>query len=79
MTFVDNIKKEKIQNTYKMVSFDVKSLFVNVSLNRTINIILKKIYGDVELQTTITRSELKEILLFYTKNVHSLFNGKTYI
>ena len=46
-----------------MVSFDFKSLFTNVLLDRTINIILKRIYGNAELQTTITR----------------LFNGKTYI
>ena len=36
--FVDNIKKENIQKDYKMVSFDVKSLFTNVPLDRTITI-----------------------------------------
>ena len=77
--FVDNIKKENIQKGYKMVSFDVKSLFTNVPLDRTINIILKRIYDQAELQTFLTRSELKEMLLLCTKKVHFTFNGKTYI
>ena len=77
--FVDNIKKENIQKDYKMVSFDVKSLFMNVPLDRTINIILKRIYDQAELQTFLTRSELKEMLLLCTKKVHFTFNGKTYI
>ena len=77
--FVDNIKKENMQKVYKMVSFDVKSLFTNVPLDRTINIILKRIYDQAELQTFLTRSELKEMLLLCTKKVHFTFNGKTYI
>ena len=47
--FVDNIKKKNMQKGYKMVSFDVKSLFTNVPLDRTINIILKRIYDQAEL------------------------------
>ena len=62
-----------------MVSFDVKPLFTTVPLDRTINIILKRIYGEAELQTFLTRSELKEILLLCTKKVPFSFNGKTYI
>ena len=49
-----------------MVSDDIKSLFTNVPLDRTISIILKKIYDNAELQTTLTRSELKELLLVCT-------------
>ena len=46
-----------------MLSFDVQSLFTNVPLNRRISITFKKIYDDLELQTTTTRSELNEMLL----------------
>ena len=77
--FADNIKNENMQKGYKMVSLDVKSLFTNVPLDRTINIILKRIYDQAELQTFLTRSELKEMLLLCTKKVHFTFNGKTYI
>ena len=62
-----------------MVSFDANSLFTNVPLDRTISIISKRIYENAEIQTTITRSELKEMLLLCTKKVHFMFNGKTYI
>ena len=78
-TSVDNIKKENIQNSNNIVSFGVESLFTSVPLNKTINIILKRIYDNAEAQTTLTRSELKEMLLLCTKKVHLKFNGKTYI
>ena len=55
-----------MQNVYKMVSDDIKSLFTNVPLDRIISIILKKIYDNAELQTTLTRSGLKELLLVCT-------------
>ena len=78
-TFLTNIKKENMQNGYKMVSFDFKSLFTNIPLDQTINIILKRIYDKAELRTSLTRSELKDMLLLCTKKVHFSFNGKTYI
>ena len=59
-----------------MVSFDVKSLFINVPLDRTINIILRKIYNHKELETPITRCEMKEMLTLCTKNVHFTCNRK---
>ena len=34
---IHNIKKENIPTGYKMVSFNVKSLFTNVPLDQTIN------------------------------------------
>ena len=36
---------------YKLISFDVTSLFTNVPLDYTINIILKRIYYQRELET----------------------------
>ena len=39
--FIQNVGRENIPIAYKMVSFDVKSLFINIPLDRTINIILK--------------------------------------
>ena len=49
---------ENIPTGYKMASFDVKSLFANVPLDRTINIILKQIYDDNELRIWISRNEM---------------------
>ena len=62
-----------------MVSFDVKSLFKNVPLNCTIDIILKRIYEKNELVTSVTKNETKEMLILCTKNVHFTFESRTYV
>ena len=63
---------------YKLISFDVSSLFTSVPLEYTINIILKRIYDNQEVQTSIEREVMKELLLLCTKNVHFTFNNKIY-
>ena len=40
---INHIKKQKVPSNYKMTSFDVISLFTNVSIEATIDIILKRI------------------------------------
>ena len=62
-----------------MLSFYVKSLFTNVPLNRTIDIILKRIYKKNEIVTSITKNEMKEMLILCTKNVHFTFESRTYV
>ena len=42
--FVKSIKNTKIPTGYKMISFDIKNLFTNVPLDKTIKKILRKIY-----------------------------------
>ena len=61
-----------------MVSFDIKSLFTNVPLVTRIDIILRRIYTNHEL-TTLTKKEMKGLLLLCTKNNHFTFNGQIYI
>ena len=63
---------------YKLISFDVTSLFTNVPLDYTINIILKRIYDQRELETKISRKEMKDLLLLCTKNVHFFYDNKLY-
>ena len=64
--FIKTIKSKQVLNDCQMVSFDVKSLFANVPLVRTINIILRRIYDNHEIQTSITRSEMEEVLILCT-------------
>ena len=52
--FIRQIKKEPIPAGYEMVSFDVKLFFINVPLDRTIVIILRRIYDHKELEAPIT-------------------------
>ena len=69
---MNKIKTEKIPTDYQMISFDVKSLFTNIPLDRTIDIILKKKFDNQEIQTTLTKNELKELLILSITNVHLL-------
>ena len=62
-------------NGYQVVSFDVKSLFTNVPLDRTIDIVLRRVYDKHELQIPITKSEMTEILILCRKNVHFTFDN----
>ena len=63
---------------HKLISFDVKSLFTNVPLHFSIDLILKRIYEDNEIQTKIKKKEMKQLLLLCTKNVHFSYNGIIY-
>ena len=53
--FIGKVKSKEVPNGYQIVSFDVKSLFTNVLLDQTIDIVLRKIYDKHELQISITR------------------------
>ena len=59
-----------------MISFDVKSLFTNIPLNESINIILRKVYYENKTVTNIPRSILNELLFLCTKHVHFKFNDE---
>ena len=61
-----------------MVSFDVVSLFTNVPLKQTINIIIK-IHDKNEINTNILKQKMKELLYLCTKNAHFTLNSKTYV
>ena len=62
-----------------MVSFDVVSLFTNVTLDETIDIIIKHMYDKKETNTDIPEKEMRELLYLYTKNVHFTLNNKTHL
>ena len=59
--FINRLNKLKLRNSY-MVSFDVESLFTNVPLDCTINLILERIYQDNELYILIPEHDLKRLL-----------------
>ena len=64
--FVEKIKAERICIGYKMISFDVRSLFTNVPLDETIQTILQKVYVEKKTKTSIPKPILKELLLLCT-------------
>ena len=60
---IRRLREESIPAGYKMFSFDVKSLFTNVLLDKTIDYILKKVYDEKKIQTNISKTVFKELLL----------------
>ena len=73
------MKKQKVQSNYKKIYFDVISLFINVPIDATIDIILKHIYERKETNTSFTKQELKKLILLCTKGVHFTLCGESYI
>ena len=61
-----------------MVSFDVSSLFTNVPLEFTIDLILEKVYKKKLVKTRLKREEMKELLEMCTKEMHFSFDGRIY-
>ncbi|CAF1383019.1 unnamed protein product [Didymodactylos carnosus] len=89
--FVDEIHSLRFyHDEIKLVSFDIISLFTKVPLDRTIELILEKMYGKPHTCTCSTkkkddwcdncknRYELKSLLELATKDSHFIFNGKIY-
>ena len=53
--FITQIKGQDIQKNFEVISFDVTSLFLNVTLDLMIDVILKRIYEENEVNTKISK------------------------
>ena len=60
---ISKILKKLFDDGFRFVSFDVKSLFTNIPLTKTINIILQRIYDSKLILTNLFRRSLKKLLL----------------
>ena len=67
-----------LENGYRLVSFDVVSLFTNVPLQRTINIILNRIYKNKAITTNLKKSTLKKLIHDCCTKTTFSFNDKLY-
>ena len=76
--FITSIKGQNTLNNFKLISFDVTSLLTNVPLDFTIDIILTRIYDQNETNTNIRKQQMRNIISFCTKNVHSSYNSDIY-
>ena len=77
--FIKSIRNAKIPKGYKMISFDVKSLFTNVPLEKTIDIIIRKIYQEKKINTNIPKEHMRTLLYLCTKHVHFSYEGILYM
>ena len=61
-----------------MAGFDVTSLFTNIPLDETIDIISNCVFANAVRFHGLTRCEFRKLLCFAVKNCHFLFNGVLY-
>ena len=59
---IESIDPALFEQGFKYVSFDVESLFTNVSLERTLQIIERQVYDEEELSTKLKRSTLRKLV-----------------
>ena len=78
VTHINNIPRNLFNDEYRFVSFDVTSLFTNIPLKKTVNIMLKRINKNNLISTTLNKRTLKKLILdSCTKTIFSS-NGKLY-
>ena len=65
-------------SNFKLISFDGTSLFTNVPLDFTTDVILKRIYDENKVNANIPKQQMRDLLLLCTKNVHFSYNGDIY-
>ena len=76
--FIDKLQDHRLNGSEHLVSFDVTSLFTNVPLHETIDIILKRVYGhDSVLQPPFEKNIFKKMLLKCSSGLF-LYNGVWY-
>ena len=76
--FVEQIGRKDLSDVH-MISFDVKSLFTNIPLNKTINICLDRLLrGDPGIRPSIPEDTLKKLLELCVCDNTFVFNGKVY-
>ena len=59
---IKNIPPHLFENGYTYVSFDVKSLFTNVPIKRTMGLIVKRINIDKVNSTNLKKCSMKKLL-----------------
>ena len=76
--FLSKLSVKNIEPDELMVSFDVTSLFTNVPLDYTIDLILKKVYRENLIKTKLKETQLRELLVLCTKEIHFSYNDMLY-
>ena len=75
---IQNIPQDLFDKGYKFISFDVESLFTNVPLAKTINIILNRVCDQNLIETKLKRRTLKKLISGTCKKTTFSFNNQLY-
>ena len=74
---IQAILSELFDEGYRFINVDVTSLFSNVPLNRTIKMVLKRLYEDRVIRTTLRKRTMKKLIIDLAVKQHS-FNNKIF-
>ena len=77
-SFVDKIINIPNANNYYMASFDVVSLFTNVPLEETTNLIINKLFRESTHVNGLDKVNFRKLFEFATKDIVFYFNNKIY-
>ena len=77
-TRIQNIPQDLFDKGYKFISFAVESLFTNIPLAKTINIILNRVYHQNLIETKLKRRTLKKLISDTCKKTTFSFNNQLY-
>ena len=75
--FIEKIRNVNVPHGFDMISFDEKPLFTSVHLEETINLALGRIYHRKEINISISKNDMHNLLLC-TKNALFCFGGGIY-
>ena len=75
---IQQIPKELFESGYKFVSLDLISLFTNVPLTKTTDIILKRVYSENLVTTNLTKRTMKKLLNNACSKTAFTFKDKIY-
>ena len=76
--FIEKIRNVNVHHGLDAILFDEKSLFPSVPLEETINIALNRIYHRKEIDISIRKSNMRNLLLLCTKNVNFCVGADIY-
>jgi hypothetical protein len=78
--FVNKVRDLDTNSDQYLVSFDVESLYTNIPITETIDIILRLAYPDenTEFFHDIRKEDLKKLLIICAQESHFIFRGKYY-
>ena len=77
--FLMKLKDYKLSGEEKMVSYDVVSLFTNVPLLETVEIILDLVYGTSSITTPPFEREIFRKMLIFCSQSYFLYNDDLYL
>ena len=75
-SFCDEIREQ--DNNLYMASFDIESLFTNISLDKTIDICVNNVFGNKKRVKGLLKKDFKQLLTLSVKSSCFVFNNVYY-